>query len=61
MRLFNQFRNFLMLESKLDSKINTLEDKTAKVFKKVFERLDSYEDKLISINNKSKKKIGLKT
>jgi hypothetical protein len=60
MRLFNQFRNFLLLESKIDNKITNLEAKTAQVFKKVFERMDSY-DKQVTLNTRDKKKIGLKT
>jgi hypothetical protein len=60
MRLFNQFINFLLLESKIDNKITNLEAKTAQVFKKVFERMDSY-DQQVTLNTRDKKKIGLKT
>lgn len=59
MRIFTRLRSFYLLETELRDEMKTLKSDTNKVFKIVFERLDSIEKNtpLISPN---RKKIGLK-
>lgn len=61
MRIFTKLRSFLLLEKELQSKINELESKTGKMFKIVFERLDSIEDDIEPKLAPNRKKIGLKS
>lgn len=58
MRLFTKLRSFLMMEEKLTKKIENLESGTTKLFRVVFERLDSIEGS--NLHFKTRKKIGLK-
>ncbi len=58
MRIFTKLRSFLLLEDQLNKRMTNLEDGTNKMFKIVFERLDSME--LLPVNDSKKKKIGLK-
>jgi hypothetical protein len=60
MRTFIKMRSFLAMESSLESKVNKLEQGTNKLFKIVFERLDSVEE-LVDVKIPAKRKrIGLK-
>jgi hypothetical protein len=59
MRIFTKLRSFYALEERVERKVGRLEQSVTQVFKVVFERLDSLEDKLPSYN-KSRRKIGLK-
>ncbi len=60
MRIFTRLRSFLFMENSLSDRINKLEDGTNKLFKVVFERLDSIEDES-PILKPNRNKIGLKT
>jgi hypothetical protein len=60
MRIFNKLRSFLMLEREINDRMDKLETGTNKIFKVVFERLDTIEDDLIPKIPKNRKKIGLK-
>lgn len=60
MRIFAKLRSFLLLEKGLNDRMNRLESGTNKVFKIVFERLDSIEAVVDSKLPSTKKKIGLK-
>ncbi len=60
MRIFTRLRSFLVMESSLSDRISKLEDGTNKLFKVVFERLDSIEDEA-PILKPNRKKIGLKS
>lgn len=60
MRTFIKLRSFLAMESSLESKVNKLEQGTNKLFKVVFERLDSVEEVVETKLPTRKKKIGLK-
>ncbi len=57
MRLFTQLRSYLLLESKLDQRITNLEEGTNKMFRIVFERLDTLDEAPVETK---RKKIGLK-
>lgn len=59
MRTFIKLRSFLAMESTLEAKVNRLEEGTNKLFKIVFERLDSVEDAAPALKP-NRKKIGLK-
>lgn len=60
MRIFTRLRSFLVMENSLSDRISKLEDGTNKLFKIVFERLDSIEDEA-PILKPNRKKIGLKS
>ncbi len=60
MRTFIKLRSFLAMESSLESKVNKLEQGTDKLFKVVFERLDSIEEVVDTKLPARKKRIGLK-
>ncbi|OUR94046.1 hypothetical protein A9Q84_18205 [Halobacteriovorax marinus] len=58
MRTFVKLRSFHALEDRIDRKVNDLEENVTKVFKVVFERLDSLGGSPEKIKKKSK--IGFK-
>lgn len=58
MRIFTKLRSFLLLEKKLVSRIDTLENNTTEVFKVVFEKLDNLDNQL-PVQRKNRTKIGL--
>jgi hypothetical protein len=60
MRTFIKLRSFLAMESSLESKVNKLEQGTNKLFKVVFERLDSMEELIETKGPIKRKRIGLK-
>jgi hypothetical protein len=60
MRTFIKLRSFLAMESSLETKVNKLQEGTNKLFKIVFERLDSVEDATPALKP-NRKKIGLKS
>lgn len=60
MRTFIKLRSFLAMESSLERKVNKLEQGTNKLFKVVFERLDSMEEVVETKLPARRKKIGLK-
>lgn len=60
MRIFTKLRSFLFLEQSLNQKLDRLEKGTNKVFKVVFERLDSIEEVIDAKLPTTKRKIGLK-
>jgi hypothetical protein len=59
MRTFIKLRSFLAMESSLETKVNKLQEGTNKLFKIVFERLDSVEEATPALKP-NRKKIGLK-
>ena len=59
MRIFVKLRSFLLLEKDLNDRIDQLELGTNKIFKIVFERLDSIEDATPALTP-SRKKISIK-
>ncbi len=59
-RTFIKLRSFLAMESSLKSRMNKLEQGTNKLFKIVFERLDSVEEVVETKLPSRRKKIGLK-
>jgi hypothetical protein len=59
-RIFTKLRSFLLLEKGLSERISKLESGTNKVFKVVFERLDSIEDVIDAKLPTTKRKIGIK-
>lgn len=60
MRTFIKLRSFLAMENSLESRVSKLEQGTNKLFKVVFERLDSVEDVIETKLPTRRKKIGLK-
>jgi hypothetical protein len=60
MRIFTKLRSFLMLEGNLSSRMDKLEEATNKMFRIVFERLDTIEDIVTLKLPAHRKKIGLK-
>ena len=60
MRIFTRLRSFLVMESSLTDRMSKLEDGTNKLFKVVFERLDSMEDLTETNTPTRRKRIGLK-
>jgi hypothetical protein len=60
MRIFAKLRSFFLMEKNISERMDHLESGTNKMFKVVFERMDSYEDLIIPKLNPSRKKIGLK-
>jgi hypothetical protein len=61
MRIFTKLRSFLLLEQELREKLNNLEDGANKMFRIVFERLDSIEEIITPKIDQSRKRIGLKS
>ncbi|MDO9183495.1 MAG: ORF6N domain-containing protein [Bacteriovorax sp.] len=59
MRIFFQLRSFLLMEEKLNKRMDKLESGINKVFKVVFQRLDETDDKLTPKLSQNRKKIGL--
>lgn len=59
MRIFVKHRSFLFLEKNINERMNKLESGTNKVFKVVFERLDTIEEVIDTKLPKTKRKIGL--
>jgi len=59
-RIFTKLRSFLLLEKGLNERIDKLESGTNKVFKIIFERLDSIEEVIDTKLPATKRKIGLK-
>lgn len=59
-RTFIKLRSFLAMENTIDEKINKLEMGTNKLFKVVFERLDSVDELIETKLPTRRKKIGLK-
>lgn len=60
MRIFVKLRSFLLLEKGLHERMDKLESDTNKVFKVVFERLDTIEEVIDTKLPTTKRKIGLK-
>ena len=60
MRTFVKLRSFLSIEDSLPEKVNKLESGTNKLFKIVFERLDTIEEYILPRIDPSRKRIGLK-
>ena len=59
-RIFTKLRSFMLLEKNLANQINGLEDGTNKMFRIVFERLDSLDRLTSPYLPKNRRKIGLK-
>jgi hypothetical protein len=57
MRIFFQLRSFLLMEEKLNKRIDQLESGINKVFKVVFQRLDAIDDATPALKP-ARKKIG---
>ncbi len=60
MRIFTKLRSFHALESNLAIEFKDLKENTNKIFKVVFERLDSLEEDIAPKLPANRKKIGLK-
>lgn len=60
MRIFTKLRSFLLLESQMVDRMGKLEENTSKLFRIVFERLDSIEEDLTPQLPKNRPKIGFK-
>jgi hypothetical protein len=60
MRTFTKLRSFLAMENSLDDRVGNLEKGTQKLFKIVFERLDTLEEQITPKLPANRKKIGLK-
>lgn len=60
MRTFTKLRSFLALENSTNERLDKLEQGTHKLFKIVFERLDSLEEQITPKLPANRKKIGLK-
>lgn len=60
MRIFTSLRGFLLLEEKIIDRIEQLEFDTNKMFKIVFERLDTYEEIVAPTLVENRKRIGIK-
>lgn len=59
-RIFVKLRSFLVLENSTTDKVNSLEKNTSRLFRIVFERLDTIEDIVKPKLSTNRKKIGLK-
>lgn len=60
MRIFTKLRSFHAHESNLALEFNDLKENTNKIFKVVFERLDSLDEDIAPKLPLNRKKIGLK-
>jgi hypothetical protein len=58
MRIFFQLRSFLLMEEKLNKRIDQLESGVNKIFKVVFQRLDAVDDATPALKP-TRKRIGL--
>jgi hypothetical protein len=61
MRTFTKLRSFLSLEASLNDRMGKLEQNSTKLFKIIFEQLDSIEKQITPKLTENRKKIGLKT
>ncbi|WPU63865.1 ORF6N domain-containing protein [Peredibacter starrii] len=59
-RTFIKLRSFVSMDRSTSHKVDELEKKTNKLFKIVFERMDSYEEAVTPKLQPHRKKIGLK-
>ena len=59
MRIFTKLRSFLLLEEDLNERVTQLTKGTSKLFKIVFERLDTIESDNPSLP-KERRRIGIK-
>lgn len=60
MRTFTKLRSFSSTENSLEGRVGSLEKGTHKLFKIVFEKLDTLEDQITPKLPTNRKKIGLK-
>ena len=60
MRTFTKLRSFLSMDISLDGRVGNLEKGTNKLFKIVFERLDTLDEQITPRLPANRKKIGLK-
>ncbi len=60
MRTFTKLRSFLSLENSIEGRVGNLEKGTHKLFKIVFERLDTLDEQITPKLPANRKKIGLK-
>lgn len=60
MRTFTKLRSFLAMENSTEERVTNLEKGTHKLFKIVFERLDTFEDLVLPKLPPNRKKIGLR-
>ncbi len=60
MRTFTKLRSFLAMENSIEKRVNSLEKSTHKLFKIVFERLDTLEEQINPRLPNNRKKIGLR-
>ncbi len=60
MRTFTKLRSFLSMDNSLEARVGNVEKGTNKLFKIVFERLDTLEEQIIPKLPANRKKIGLK-
>jgi hypothetical protein len=61
MRIFTKLRNFHALESNIANEVKELKDNSNRLFKIVFERLDSIEEDLTPKLPANRKKIGIRS
>ena len=61
MRIFTKLRNFQTLESNIANEVKELKDNSNRLFKIVFERLDSIEEDLTPKLPANRKKIGIRS
>lgn len=61
MRIFTKLRSFLLMESDLKNRVDTIESGSNHLFKIVFERLDDIDEKFSPIFPTKRKKIGIKS
>ncbi len=59
MRIFTKLRSFLDLESTLEDKVSNIEKGTNKLFKIVFEGLDTLEEQIAPRLPGNQKRIGI--
>jgi hypothetical protein len=59
-RTFIKLRSFLAMENSQSERVEKLEKNTMKLFKIVFERMDTIEEVIIPKVTSNRKKIGLK-
>jgi len=59
MRIFTKLKSFIFMEEELGRKINNLKDNTDKLFRIVFERLDTIEQ-TVPCHDPKRKRIGLR-
>ena len=60
MRTFTKLRSFSFMENSLKGRVSNLEKGTPKLFKIVFERLDTFDEQITPRLPANRKKIGLK-